>query len=101
MESGNEAVFSFPLFESVREHRWEPDMKCPFCFGIQGIQRHQYLYGRAEKGDEYEKLKGYAVRSENSLQNRTRIDSTVCSEGCFSVKFDWKMILQNNFFLHF
>ena len=31
MESGNEAVFSFPLFESVREHRWEPDMKCPFC----------------------------------------------------------------------
>ena len=31
MEGGNESVFSFPLFESVREHRWEPDMKCPFC----------------------------------------------------------------------
>lgn len=31
MEGGNESVFSFPLFESVREHRWEPVMKCPFC----------------------------------------------------------------------
>ena len=31
MEGGNESVFSFPLFESVREHRWEQDMKSPFC----------------------------------------------------------------------